>query len=106
VIVDATFLKREQRRPFQQLARDRNAGFAIVHCSADIETLRERLLARSEDSGEASDADTSVMERQLSQAEPPGAGEPSVRAEPGNPLRWEALEAMVGQESEPQESRG
>ena len=106
VIVDATFLKREQRRPFQQLARDRNAGFAIVHCSADIETLRERLLARSENSGDASDADTSVMERQRAQAEPPGEGEPCVRTEPGNPLQWEALEQLVDRQSALHESHG
>jgi uncharacterized protein len=100
VIVDATFLKREQRRPFQRLARDLDAGFAIVHCSADTQTLRERLIERGKTSGDASDADAVVMERQRLQVEPPRADEPSLYTAPGHPLRWEAIERMVGREPE------
>lgn len=96
VIVDATFLKRDQRRSFQQLAADLGVGFTIVHCSADIETLRERLVARGKNSADASDADTTVMERQRSQVQPPDMDEPTVRVGPGNPLPWEALERMAG----------
>ncbi|MFO8151978.1 AAA family ATPase [Thioalkalivibrio sp.] len=99
VIVDATFMKREQRRPFQDLARDRDAGFAIVHCSADIETLRERLVERRRSSGDASDADIEVMEQQRAAVEPPGEDEPSLHTGPGNPLRWPALEEMLGRGS-------
>ena len=106
VIVDATFLKREQRRPFQQLAHEHDAGFAIVHCTADADTLRERLVARSQFSGDASDADTSVMERQRAQVEPPGDDEPSVQTGPGNPLRWEALERLVARKPDPQTNPG
>ncbi|TVP84898.1 MAG: aminoglycoside phosphotransferase [Thioalkalivibrio sp.] len=101
VIVDATFMKREQRRPFRELARDHDAGFAIVHCSADIETLRERLVERRRGAGDASDADIAVMERQRSAVEPPGADEPSLHTGPGNPLRWPALEGLLGLGSRP-----
>jgi uncharacterized protein len=101
VIIDATFLKREQRLPFQHLARDLDAGFAIVHCSADTQTLRERLVKRGYASGDASDADIAVMERQRSQAEPPGTDEPSLQTAAGSAVRWEALAQMVGREAEP-----
>jgi len=101
VIVDATFMKREQRRPFRELARNQNAGFAIVHCSADIETLRERLVERRRGDGDASDADIEVMESQRAAVEPPDQDEPSLQTGPGNPLRWPTLEAMLGLESQP-----
>ncbi len=95
VIVDATFLTRDQRRPFQLLAGQVDAGFAVVACTADPDTLRERLAQRGRKGTDASDADRAVMEGQLSQVEPPGADEPSLNTGPGNPLDWPALERMI-----------
>jgi uncharacterized protein len=95
VIVDATFLTRDQRRPFQLLAGRLGAGFAIVACSAETDLLRERLAGRSQKGTDASDAGTTVMEGQLSQVEPPGADEPALHTSPGTPLDWATLERRV-----------
>jgi uncharacterized protein len=95
VIVDATFLTREQRRPFQLLAGRLDAGFAIVACTADPDILRERLARRGRKGTDASDAGATVMEAQLSQVEPPGADEPSLLTGPGTPLDWPALQRIV-----------
>ena len=95
VIVDATFLTRDQRRPFQRLATGLDAGFAIVACTADTDTLRERLAERGQQGTDPSDADTTVMTGQLSQVEPPGADEPTLNTGPGTPLDWVALEQRL-----------
>jgi hypothetical protein len=62
VIVDATFLKREQREPFRRLATQSGVGFAILDMRAPAETLRQRLRQRK---GDASDADLAVLAHQL-----------------------------------------
>jgi predicted kinase len=67
VIVDAAFLKYEQRRPFMELALQKQIPFVIVEFSAAAETLRQRIQARSQD---VSDADLSVLEHQLATTEP------------------------------------
>lgn len=106
VIVDATFLSRAQRRPFQNLAHRLNVGFAIVHCSADFETLRQRLAERGRTAEDASDADVQVMERQQAGAEPPADDEPSVQTGPGNPLPWSVLEHLLMQKPVPPADHG
>jgi aminoglycoside phosphotransferase family enzyme/predicted kinase len=95
VIVDATFLTRDQRKPFQLLAGRLDARFAIVACTANADILRERLAERSRKGTDASDAGATVMEAQLSQVEPPGADEPALHTGPGNPLDWPELERMM-----------
>jgi aminoglycoside phosphotransferase family enzyme/predicted kinase len=95
VIVDATFLTRDQRRPFRDLARRMGAGYAVVACTADPATLRERLILRSQAARDASDAGTAVMEKQLLEVEAPGPDESAVNTGPGNPLDWPALEALL-----------
>jgi uncharacterized protein len=95
VIVDATFLTRDQRAPFRILARRMGAGYAVVTCTADPATLRERLTLRSQAARDASDAGTAVMERQMLEVEAPDPDEPSVNTGPGNPLDWPALEALL-----------
>jgi uncharacterized protein len=95
VIVDATFLTRDQRGPFRSLARRMGAGYAVVACTADPATLRERLTLRSQAARDASDAGTAVMEKQLLEVEAPDPDEPSVTTGPGNPLDWPALEALL-----------
>ncbi|MGB5396365.1 MAG: AAA family ATPase [Gammaproteobacteria bacterium] len=62
VIVDAAFLKHEQRAPFQSLARDCGIAFTIVEVTAPAEILRKRISARVND---VSDADLAVLEHQL-----------------------------------------
>lgn len=67
VIVDAAFLKREERDRFRRLAADCDVPFAILACEAPADELRRRLHART---GDASEADVAVLERQLAWAEP------------------------------------
>lgn len=62
VIVDATFLQRQQRDIFKRRAQELAASFVIVETRADREVLRQRILDRR---GDASDADLSVLEAQL-----------------------------------------
>ena len=63
VIIDAAFLKHEQRKPFQQLAKDLAVAYSILKITAPAEILRQRIKARKND---VSDADLSVLEYQLS----------------------------------------
>lgn len=67
VIVDATFLQRKQREPFEHLAREKGVGYAILEFVAGEETLRRRLQLRR---GDASDADMAVLEHQLGEYAP------------------------------------
>ena len=67
VIVDAAFLKYEQRQPFRELADNRQIPFVIIEFIASADTLRQRIKARKQD---VSDADLSVLEHQLATAEP------------------------------------
>jgi len=72
VIVDAAFLKYEQRRPFRELALNKRMPFIILAFSASAGTLRRRIQARTHD---VSDADLSVLEHQLATAKPVHASE-------------------------------
>ena len=72
VIVDAAFLKYEQRQPFSQLAEALRVPFVILGFTAAADTLRQRIKARSDD---VSDADLSVLEHQLATEEPLHASE-------------------------------
>ena len=67
VIVDAAFLRREERAAFRALAAGLGAGFGILATEAPAEELRRRLMARSSD---ASEATVAVLEKQLEWFEP------------------------------------
>lgn len=68
VIVDATFLRQELRKPFQELASQHGVAFRILVCEASKEELKTRLENRGID---PSDADSSVLESQFQSAQPP-----------------------------------
>jgi len=70
VIVDATFLKTAQRAMFGELAELQGVPFRILDFPCDETTLRDRILRRAADGGDASDADLEVLEGQLRSAEP------------------------------------
>ena len=63
VIVDAAFLKYEQREPFEQLAKHLDTPYIILEATAADEVLRQRIMERKND---VSDADIAVLEYQLS----------------------------------------
>jgi hypothetical protein len=69
-LVDATFLARGYRAAFQNLARQRGAGFAILSLDAPIEVLRQRVACRLAAGDDASEAGLGVLERQRSANEP------------------------------------
>ena len=62
VIVDAAFLKYEQREPFHALARSLGIAYLILEATAPAEVLRQRIVARKHD---VSDADLAVLEHQI-----------------------------------------
>ena len=62
VIIDAAFLKHEQRQPFQQLASRLGVSYIILEITAPAEILRQRIKKRKND---VSDADLTVLEHQL-----------------------------------------
>ena len=72
VIVDAAFLRREERASFRALADEFGVGFGILLAEAPAEELRRRLAARS---GDASEATVAVLEKQLTWFEPPDDAE-------------------------------
>ncbi len=67
VIVDAAFLKSDQRLQFYRLAAAKHVPFLILACTASPETLRQRISERPKT---ASDADPAVLEHQLRNRQP------------------------------------
>lgn len=67
VIIDAAFLKHEQRQPFQQLAQQFSVPYFILEVTAPAEVLRQRIIARTHD---VSDAGLAVLEHQLANRQP------------------------------------
>jgi predicted kinase len=65
VIVDATFLKHEQRESQRILAERLGASFLILDCQAPIATLKSRIESRALLGRDPSEADLSVLDRQL-----------------------------------------
>jgi aminoglycoside phosphotransferase family enzyme/predicted kinase len=70
VIVDATFLRLAERQRFAELARALNAPFRILEITASETVMRERIERRNHLGKDASEADTSVLARQLEWREP------------------------------------
>jgi aminoglycoside phosphotransferase family enzyme/predicted kinase len=75
VVIDATFLRREERQLFQSLAAREGATFGILDCQADMQTLRQRITDRMARDSDASDADLDVLESQLACHQPLTAAE-------------------------------
>ncbi|MEJ2346073.1 MAG: AAA family ATPase [Gammaproteobacteria bacterium] len=65
VIVDAAFLKAEQRAPFRRLAARLRTPFRIIHFDAPVEVLRRRIRQRQAAGGDISEADVQVLEHQI-----------------------------------------
>lgn len=74
-IVDATFLKCEQRRLFQALAQELGVPFIILHFHADAALLRRWISERLTEGKDASEATLEVLDHQLKTQEPLTAGE-------------------------------
>ena len=72
VVLDAAFLRRDERKQALMLARDLAVQFSILHTEAPLAVLQERLMARRAD---ASEADITVLEELVNGAEPLAAEE-------------------------------
>jgi aminoglycoside phosphotransferase family enzyme/predicted kinase len=96
-IVDATFLRAEQRQRFRQLADTQGRPFVIVDCEAPRDVLVQRLAARSDTAGNVSDADVAVLDGQLAAREPLGEDErrACVSVAPGQALDIAGLERLI-----------
>jgi aminoglycoside phosphotransferase family enzyme/predicted kinase len=81
LIVDATFLLREQRRSMEELAGSLGARYMIldVHCPEAL--ARRRIEARLRAAADPSDADGAVLEGQLAGREPLSSEEGRCRLE-------------------------
>jgi predicted kinase len=64
VVVDATFLRQQQRELFRRLAKEQACTWFIVDVSAPQSVLVERIKWRSSEGLDASDATVEIMERQ------------------------------------------
>jgi uncharacterized protein len=70
VLVDATFLKRADRKQFRALAASLKVPFLILDFPADEATCRERIRRRTQARADASEATEAVLEHQLRIREP------------------------------------
>ncbi len=68
-IVDATFLRASDRSRFRALAERCGVPFTILHCDAAEPVLRARIASRRLRGADPSDADESVLARQLATRE-------------------------------------
>ncbi len=70
VVVDATFLKHQQRRLFLNLAFELNIPMTIVSCQAKDSVLRQRVIKREQVGNDASEAGIAVLELQMRETQP------------------------------------
>jgi aminoglycoside phosphotransferase family enzyme/predicted kinase len=75
VIVDAAFLKLDERQRFQHLAQSSGVPFAILHLEADESTLVARITRRRQLGNDPSEAGIDVLKAQLASQEPLAASE-------------------------------
>ena len=69
-VADATFLKRDQRRPFEELVSELGVPYLIIEMQTPVELLRERVSQRLQRSDDPAEATVEVLEMQLASAEP------------------------------------
>jgi aminoglycoside phosphotransferase family enzyme/predicted kinase len=70
VLVDAAFLQSAQRALFRDYAQRSAIPFRILHCEAEGEIQRQRILSRGEEGDDASEANLAILEWQLRGQEP------------------------------------
>jgi aminoglycoside phosphotransferase family enzyme/predicted kinase len=75
VIVDAAFLRREEREQFRRLAHERKIPFVIASMKTSVGTMRERIMQREIKSNDASEAGLSVLELLRNEQEKLSPGE-------------------------------
>lgn len=93
VLIDATFIRRELRDRFHQLAHRLGVRFGILAFEAPEAVLRQRVQHRLEQGGDASEADIQVLEAQLAAVEPlqPDEAPFALRVDATQQPDWPAL---------------
>lgn len=69
-LMDATFLKSEQRDRFRDLAAELDVPLVILDMQAGEEELRERIVKRQTEGNDASEAGLDILQHQLAGREP------------------------------------
>jgi aminoglycoside phosphotransferase family enzyme/predicted kinase len=75
VLVDAAFLRRDERLRFRALAAALGARHVLVSCEAPADVLRQRIAERAARGADPSEATVEVLERQIGWREVPGDDE-------------------------------
>ena len=93
VVVDATFLEAARRERFRGLAAREGADFHLLAFEVPEAVLRERVVARSREGKDASEADLAVLERQIEKQQPLSdtEWEAAVRVDTTARPDWEVL---------------
>ncbi|RUM94261.1 MAG: aminoglycoside phosphotransferase [Thiothrix sp.] len=86
-IVDAAFLKKAQRLPFQTQAKSLNCPVIVLHTRADQDILKQRILRRSTESSNVSDATLEVLESQVNRFERPTNAENLIEIDTGQQVK-------------------
>ncbi len=100
VIVDATFLDRQQRQRFQQLAAQHNTTFLILHFEGTPEQLETNIRQRLQANNDASDADLAVLHKQLAYYKPLQDDEPCVTVQSNGCLPITVIQAHLNRTGE------
>jgi aminoglycoside phosphotransferase family enzyme/predicted kinase len=92
VIVDAANLRRAERTMFADLAKSLQVPIAIVHCTAPLAELKERVAQRRQANADASEATPDLLDRQPAywEAFEPGEIPSVIEAHTGGPHPFEA----------------
>ncbi|AZZ94647.1 hypothetical protein EUZ85_29625 [Hahella sp. KA22] len=70
VIIDATFLRYDQRQQMEKVAEEEGVPFAVVDCRVPLDEIERRLNRRKEKNDDPAEADVEVMHKQLTRDEP------------------------------------
>ena len=78
VLIDATFLRSEQRQLFYKLAAEVGVACQVIALQAPHEVLLQRIQHRAAKGNDPSDADSDVLDWQLKHSDPLTNGEPVI----------------------------
>jgi hypothetical protein len=99
VIVDAAFLRQDEREQFHQLANELQVRFVIVSLQASLATLQDRIINRQALGNDPSEANLAVLQKLSSVQETLSPQELShtylFSSEPGNELAWTDLKKFL-----------
>ena len=96
VILDAAFLKPEQRRVARRVGEQAGCQSVLLSVEAPEALLRARIRERAASDAEVSEANIEVLEHQLAGQAPPKADEAAIRVDTSGDVDIEALVRAIG----------